>query len=363
LHTLLLLGVSLHRTHVTERSSRSVREPLIAIELALRESSELPRAGGNADARQAEPAMQSAARRATVASQVGRLGRSPNRQLASPAAEKNSPVQAEASATGEDRPGDTQSTAPQTGTGTESTASTRGQGGRSHLGPHRSVLGDDFGLAYALSRQEKAPSKTEQAADNLRRSMQQEQADHERKLGLNVPAPLILAIEGAAREVAIPTNSVAVFTANIDGSGQLLGLEYTGSNHASPQWGKLTRRVEQMLRGRKLPIARNVKGVDLKLRLVARAQLPSGSDPGLGVDLMGIPVKKGQGKRSPKITILDPKPVMLELDIPGTNGEEKVKVPIPAVVVSVLSVAADPADIGAPVRHMIRVEVLDEKVY
>ena len=212
-------------------------------------------------------------------------------------------------------------------------------GGAKRLPPRKQGIGDDFGLAYAMSKSERAPQPGAESVDRLRRSMQQALANNDREVGIHVPAQLMLALESAARDVAIPTNSVATFVANFDGSGSLLSLEFAGSNHASPQWTNLSRRVEQALRGRKLEIAKNTKGVDIKLRLESRAQLPSGHDPGLGVDVLGIPVKKGQSKRSTKITLLDP----LQLTLLGING--------------------DPADIGAPTRQIIRVQVLAEKIY
>jgi len=136
------------------------------------------------------------------------------------------------------------------------TDSTSGRGGRaSRALPRVKGQSDDFSLAYALSQQEQPPDQVAIATDRLRQSMQQDQADNDRKLGLNVPAPLILAMESAAREVAIPSNSVATFTANFDGSGNMFGLECTGSDHSSPQWQKLTQRVQQALSGRKLSIA------------------------------------------------------------------------------------------------------------
>ena len=234
----------------------------------------------------------------------------------------------------------------------------------SRAAPGQFGTGNDYALAYALSEQEKAQSPAAVAADRLRQSMQQDHADRDRELGLNVPAPLIMALETAARDVAIPTNATALFTANIDGSGHLLGLEFAGSNQASPQWNKLSERVEQALRGRKLLISKNTKGGDLKLRLVARSQLPSGRDPGTAVNLLGVPVKKGQGKHSSKISILDPTPELLELEIAhDEQGRATVKVPVPGLVFSLVKVVADPSDIGAPARQMIRVQVLDEKVY
>ena len=235
--------------------------------------------------------------------------------------------------------------------------------GRQSLTLNQLGLAGDHALAYALSRAESPKNDVTAANDRLHQSLQQGAADNDRSLGLGVPAPLIQALEMAARDVAIPTNATAVFTAAIDGSGHLLGLEFMGSNHASPQWTKVSERVEQALRGRRLSITKNVRGVDFKLRLVARSQLPSGADPGLAVDLLGIPVKKGQGKRSSKISLLDLKPQVLEFEIPNEKGDESVKLPVPGIQFNVLTLAADPSDLGAPARHMIHVQVLEEKVY
>jgi|GEM_PF-2048083 len=351
LHALLLVGITLHPRQGPPRLASPVREPLVGVELAFREAFEpAPSVPTPENPQQGEPG--------SSAPSGARAGRLPRSAVKSEMAES---ATAEA-ATGEDAIETEATPQPSTAPGSTSESARGSSNGRARIRPRRSGLGDDLELAYALSRHESAPSATERAEDNLRRSMQQEQADADLKLGLNVPAPLILAIESAAREVAIPTNSVAVFIANIDGSGQLLGLEYTGSNHASPQWTKLTQRVEQALRGRKLPIAKRVKGVDLKLRLIARAQLPSGADPGLGVNLLGIPLKKGEGKRSSKITILDPIPKLLQLEVPGTHGPETIKVPVLSAVATILNVAGDPADIGAPVRQMVRVEVIEERL-
>lgn len=117
------------------------------------------------------------------------------------------------------------------------------------------------------------------------------------------------------------------------------------------------------LRGRKLSILSNRRGVEFKLRLVARSELPSGHDPGLQLDALGLPVKEGQGKRSSRISLLDPRPVILEYKIPGENGNESVRIPVPGLVFNLLTVSGDPADIGAPARATVRVHVVEEKVY
>ncbi len=246
----------------------------------------------------------------------------------------------------------------------ESGANGAGSGGSlGHLTPHQLGLDGDHALAFALSRQEEPKNDASAANDRLRQSMQQGHVDYDRELGLGVPAPLVLALESAARDLAIPTNSTALFSANFDGSGALLGFELLQSDHASPQWNKLEQRVQQMLNGRKLSIAKNTRGVDLKLKLIARSTLPSGADPGTEVNLLGVPVKKGQGKRSSKVSILDPTPKLLEFEIGVGDDTQRVKVPVPGLVLNALSLGGDPSDIGAPVRHMIRVQIVDEKIY
>ena len=353
MHAALLLLVAKQPRSLPPSVLRPVQEPFVGVELALTSETSVQSRSDEGLApetgRQAPPA---------TAMVQAHLDGAPS-NTATDVPPSDSTVDAPTSVASSDGSKEHQVTP-----GDSSTDSSAGKAGRlNRVAPRSSGNGDDFALAYALSRQEKTPSPTTVATDRLRQSMQQGHADRDRVIGLGVPAPLILALETAARDVAIPTNATAIFTANIDGSGNLLGLEFGGSDHASPQWNKLSTRVQQVLQGRKLSIAKNTKGVDFKLRLVARSQLPSGADPGMAVNLLGVPVKKGQGKRSSKITILDPTPKMLEFEIPGATDDEKVKIPVPGLVFTLLNVAADPSDIGAPARHMIRVQVVDEKIY
>jgi hypothetical protein len=353
LHAALLLWVATQPRSLPVSTSRSVQEPLVGVELAL-----LSETGPQSHSDQGlAPEM---GRRAPLAAVMAEAPLDRARSNAAVDLPKSdSTFDTPTSMASSDGSEENQSTL-----GDSSTDPSAGNARRLNRVAPRSSGNGDFALAYALSRQEKAPSATVVAEDRLRQSMQQGHADHDREVGLGVPAPLILALEAAARDVAIPTNSTAIFTANFDGSGHLLGLEFGGSNHASPQWEKLSIRVHQVLQGRKLSIARNTKGVDFKLRLVARSQLPSGADPGLAVDVLGVPVKKGQGKRSSRVTLLDPLPKAVTFEIGDDElNKAKIKIPVPALLFTLLNVAGDPADIGAPARHIIRVEVLDEKIY
>jgi hypothetical protein len=100
------------------------------------------------------------------------------------------------------------------------------------------------------------------------------------------------------------------------------------------------------LAGKKLRVPAGSNGVSFQLRVVSRVQLPSGADPGLGIDVLGIPVKKGDGKRSAKISILSP--VIQEIEVPGSDG-----VRAPVVAFSLIAGAGDLADVGAVARRLV----------
>ena len=88
-------------------------------------------------------------------------------------------------------------------------------------------------------------------------------------------------------------------------------------------------------------------------------KLPSGQDPGPELTLFHIPLSKGEGKGSAKVSILDPIPKFtvdyLELG-PGA------KVPIVCIHIDLFSSNADPTNIGAKARRVIHTRLLDSKL-
>jgi hypothetical protein len=75
-------------------------------------------------------------------------------------------------------------------------------------------------------------------------------------------------------------------------------------------------------------------------------QLPSGADPGLAVDLFGVPIKKGDGDKSTNVSLFSPK--LQEVVIPGSDG---VTMLVPTL--SILGVGGDVADIGRVARRLV----------
>jgi hypothetical protein len=79
--------------------------------------------------------------------------------------------------------------------------------------------------------------------------------------------------------------------------------------------------------------------VRLTVAVTSHLELPSGSDPGVEVRALGIPLQKGGGERSTRIDILNP------LNPAGP-----------------FSLSGDLADIGAKARRMVRSHVVSEEI-
>jgi hypothetical protein len=91
------------------------------------------------------------------------------------------------------------------------------------------------------------------------------------------------------------------------------------------------------------------------VRVESRVQLPSGADPGLTVNILGVPVQKGQGPRSARIDILDVTP-KLETKEERLPSGQTVSVPRLSVG-NVLSMMGDLSDIGAKPQRMVHAHV------
>ena len=90
--------------------------------------------------------------------------------------------------------------------------------------------------------------------------------------------------------------------------------------------------------------------MELHIRVTSRETLPSGADPGIEVRALGLRLKRGKGKRSAKISVLEPRASVKMADVPQP-GNKSIRMPTPDVGVGLFGVAGDPADIGANPRR------------
>jgi hypothetical protein len=88
----------------------------------------------------------------------------------------------------------------------------------------------------------------------------------------------------------------------------------------------------------------------MDLRVVSRVELPSGADPGVGVDVLGIPLKKPGGKKSPRISILKIDPKGYKVRLPDGKVLELPYMPLQEL----LELAGDPVDLTGKAQRMVR---------
>ena len=218
--------------------------------------------------------------------------------------------------------------------------------------------GGRVGLTLAPTM--KSPRRRRSVAPGVERSMAEAVARRDETIGLGPGGPILSALERATHTANTPENARALFVASIDSGGNLRTRDVVSVTRDHRAWQRVARRALSKLRGRKLKVPQGfARGARLRIALESRIQLPSGADPGLGVSLLGLPLKEGDGDKSPRIDILKPTAKVEMMSVP-TPGGKSYRMPVPAIGFQVLSVAADPADVGAAPRRVVHAHVVDQ---
>jgi hypothetical protein len=89
----------------------------------------------------------------------------------------------------------------------------------------------------------------------------------------------------------------------------------------------------------------------MDMKVSSQISLPSGADPGMGVEIAGIDLKESGGKRSPKLTLLKPKPRIQMREITLPDGHT-MTVPV-FELMEYLNLAGDPADLGKKPQRVV----------
>jgi hypothetical protein len=123
-------------------------------------------------------------------------------------------------------------------------------------------------------------------------------AAHDTAIGLGPDGPVIAALEDHARRSV--ANGRATFDITVDARGLVVSLTAVGATESHDDWRAVGAQSLAALKGKTL---RRKGPLSMRIEVDARIALPSGADPGVGVDVAGIPLKKGDGPKSAKVSV------------------------------------------------------------
>ena len=179
----------------------------------------------------------------------------------------------------------------------------------------------------------------------------------ERELGLGPEGPVLQALGEATSASSAPVKGRAVFRAVADGTGRIARIEVVECDGGRPGWANAAELARRALQGKKLRMPSSATLAEMRIEVSSDWKMPSGHDPGTDVSILGIPVAKGEGKKSTRVELLDPIPKIEMVEL-----APDVKVPIPQINLKIVAVQGDPADIGAKPRRVVHTKLLDSKV-
>jgi hypothetical protein len=209
-------------------------------------------------------------------------------------------------------------------------------------------------LARSAEAVERA--ETQRAVD---RTLRDAAREREAALGLGPEGPVLSALADATSRSVAPVRGRAVFVATSDASGEVVSIELHDAEGGRPGWADAARIALAGLRGKKLRVAPGTTRAVMKIEVVSAWKLPSGQEPGADVTLFHIPVAKGEGKDSPKVSVLDPIP---KLRVDYYEPSPGVKIPLVSVQLDIFNTNADPSNLGAKPRRVIHSRLLDSKL-
>jgi hypothetical protein len=208
------------------------------------------------------------------------------------------------------------------------------------IGEHNPFLGD----AARRVGEKRAPG------EGLRRSMADAIARSEQGHGLGPEGPVLKELVELTRRSDAALNATALLRVATSAGGQVVSIDVVESTSDARPWRSVAEQLLRALQGKKLRVPRGGRGVTMDLRVVSHVELPSGADPGLGVDVLGIPLKKAGGKKSPRISILRIDPKGYKVRLPNGKVLELPSLPLQSLV----QIAGDPVDLTNKSQRMVR---------
>lgn len=220
-------------------------------------------------------------------------------------------------------------------------------------------LGLDGRNHLLLPAREGAGDASTDAKERVQAALRAPSNERDASLGLGPEGPVLRALREATSGEATDVNGGAVFLAVAGADGRVTAVSFVSGTGGEPAWRRTAARALASLVNERLRLPAGAKGAEMELAVTSAWKLPSGNDPGVAIDLGGIPLKKGEGPQSPKVSFLNPLPRIV--DVPLTP-DGKNKVPMPVLQLRVFETTADPSDVGARPRRVVHARLVRTRV-
>lgn len=225
-----------------------------------------------------------------------------------------------------------------------------GSGGPASDGPSLSL--DQLGIgANPFLADKPGAEKPKDRTREFKRTLANDLVAADQRVGLGPEGPVLKRLEQETRKSDTAATSTARFRARTDHAGRITSFELIEATADHGVWSELARRMLQGLAGVALRVPNTGHGVTMDMKVSSEMLLPSGAQPGMGVEVAGIDLKKAGGKKSPKLTLLKPRPHM-EMRVVTLPDGRTVNLPY-IEIMEYLNLAGDPVDLGKKAQRVV----------
>jgi hypothetical protein len=199
-----------------------------------------------------------------------------------------------------------------------------------------------------------APDRTRVAELRLKQYLVGGMLAHDRAAGASRNGAVVTALRDAAMLVSSPVNGEAEFVATIDATGLVTALRATRGTGSAADWRNVAAHALKALSKRRLRVPAGAAGLEVRLALSSKVQLPSGSSS--VATLHQVPLLSEDGTRLSRLELPKESNKLPDATDPGALGTPMMRQPIPGG-----GLDSDVADLGATGRRIVHVTITDER--
>jgi hypothetical protein len=199
-----------------------------------------------------------------------------------------------------------------------------------------------------------APDRTQLAERRLKQYLVAGMLERDRAVGASRSGPVVTALKEAATLVSSPVNGQAEFIARVDATGLVVALQPVRVTSGAAEWRNVAAQALKQLAKKRLRVPSGAMGLEVRLAVSSRIQLPSGG--GSAITLHQEPLLTKDGSRLSRLE-LPPESQKL----PAQQGPATLGTPLLQQPIAGSGLNGDLADIGGTTRRIVHVTITDER--